>query len=109
MRINLLKKISPCNKHLSVVAILLSLSFISTSCDREDDELIQQPTETSTTITGQIKTPDGTPLANIPVSFDHIVKGVFATTVIHRAKGKTDKSGFLILNYSSYHPISHNQ
>ena len=80
--------------YLAITAILLLLSFITISCDREDDELIPQPTETSTTITGYIKTPDGIPLANIPVSFDYIVKGVFGSTVIHKAKGNTDKSGF---------------
>lgn len=81
------------NKFLPIIATLLSLSFISISCDREEDNLIPQPTETSTTITGYIKTPEGTPLANIPVSFEYKVQGFFATTVIHKAKGKTDKSG----------------
>lgn len=81
-------------KYRSVFPMLLSLSFISVSCDREEDNLIPQPTETSTTITGYIKTPDGTPLANIPVSFEYKVQGFFATTVIHKAKGTTDKSGF---------------
>lgn len=81
-------------KYRSVIPMLLSLSFITISCDREEDNLIPQPTETSTTITGYIKTPDGTPLANIPVSFDYKVQGIFATTVIHKAKGTTDKSGF---------------
>ncbi len=79
------------NKNLPIIATLLSLSFISISCDREDDELIPQPTETSTTITGYIKTPDGTPLANIPVYFDYKVQGIISSTVISKAKGKTDK------------------
>ena len=82
------------HNYLLIIATILSLSFITISCEREADELISQPTETSTTITGYIKTPDGTPLANIPVSFDYIVKGVFGSTVIHKAKGNTDKSGF---------------
>lgn len=82
------------NKKLPIIAILLSLSFITVSCDREEENLIPQPTETSTTITGYIKMPDGTPLANIPVSFDYKVQGFFASTIIHKAKGKTDKSGF---------------
>ncbi|MDE6523466.1 MAG: hypothetical protein K2L17_11655 [Muribaculaceae bacterium] len=94
MRINHPKNSNHSNKYLSVVAIFLLFSFITISCDREDDELIPQPTETSTTITGYVKTPDGTPLANIPVSFDYFVKGVFGSTVIHKAKGNTDKSGF---------------
>ena len=81
-------------KYRSVIPMLLSLSFITVSCDREEDNLIPQPTETSTTITGYIKLPDGTPLANIPVSFDYKVQGLLASTVIHKAKGTTDKSGF---------------
>ena len=94
MRIKHPKNINHRNKYLSVVAIFLLFSFITISCDREDDELIPQPTETSTTITGYIKTPDGTPLANIPVCFDYKVQGIISSAVIHKAKGKTDKSGF---------------
>ena len=94
MRINHPKNSNHRNKYLSVVAIFLLFSFITIGCDREDDELIPQPTETSTTITGYIKTPDGTPLANIPVCFDYKVQGIISSAVIHKAKGKTDKSGF---------------
>ncbi|MDE5555345.1 MAG: hypothetical protein K2J10_09220 [Muribaculaceae bacterium] len=58
------------------------------------DNLIPEPTETSTFITGYVKTPDGAPLANIPVGFDYKVTDIFGTAVVHKAKGKTDKSGF---------------
>lgn len=90
MYINLLK-----NSWLRFrIAILLSLSVLAVSCDREEDDLIPQPTETSTIISGYIKTPDGTPLQGIPVSVDFKVTGLIGTSVIHKAKGTTDKSGF---------------
>lgn len=94
MCINILKNRPLRNNYLPIIAILLSLYVITISCDREEDKLIPQPTETSTTITGYIKTPDGTPLANIPVSFDYKVQGFLSSAVIHKAKGETDKSGF---------------
>ena len=75
-------------------AILLSLSILTVSCDKEEDDLISQPTEASTILTGYIKTPDGMPLSGIPVVVDFNVKGLFGSSVIHKAKGTTDKSGF---------------
>lgn len=94
MHINICKTCLHQYNYLVVITILLSLSFVTISCDREDDEFIPQPTETSTTITGYIKTPEGQPLANIPVALDYKVIGYFGTTTVHKAKGKTDKSGF---------------
>jgi len=81
-------------KFLKTVALLLLSAIFITSCDKEEDDLILQPTETSTIITGYIRTPDGMPLANIPVSVDYTFKSVFGTALIHKAKGSTDKSGF---------------
>ncbi len=76
------------------IAILLSLSVLAVSCDREEDDLIPQPTETSTIISGHIETHEGKPLSGISVSVDFKVTGLFGTSVIHKAKGTTDKSGF---------------
>lgn len=77
-----------------LIMVILSLSLIASGCDREEDDLIPVPTETSIFLTGHIKTPEGTPLPNIPVSVDFKASSWFGTTVIHKAKGKTDKSGF---------------
>jgi len=74
--------------------MLISTSYIFAGCDHEEDDLIPEPTETSTVLTGYIKTPEGAPLANIPVSVDFKVTGLFGTSVIHKAKGTTDKTGF---------------
>lgn len=79
--------------HISFIMAILSLSLIASGCDREEDDIIPVPTETSTFLTGHIKTPEGTPLPNIPVSVDFKVSSLFGTTVIHKAKGTTDKSG----------------
>ncbi|MDE6369008.1 MAG: hypothetical protein K2K94_07205 [Muribaculaceae bacterium] len=90
----LLKVIQMKHGHLFIITLLTLVSNVITSCDREEDRLIPEPTETSTFITGYIKTPDGKPLANIPVAFDYNVTDIFGTAVVHKAKGKTDKSGF---------------
>lgn len=74
--------------------ILFLLAILVASCDKEEDDLIPQPTETSTILTGRITTPEGTPLANIPVAVDYTVKSILGTSLIHKAKGTTDKSGF---------------
>ncbi len=87
--------------NLQIVIMLLLLSFIIISCDREENDFIPHPTETCTTITGYIKTPDGTPLANIPVTFDYKELGFGSTLLIHKAKGKTNKSGFYILFFEA--------
>lgn len=79
--------------HISFIMAIFSLSLIASGCDREEDDIIAVPTETSTFLTGHIKTPEGTPLPNIPVSVDFKVSSLFGTTVIHKAKGTTDKSG----------------
>lgn len=81
-------------KHLSIVAVLISLSYIVTGCDREEDDFIKEPTATSTVVTGYIKTPEGIPLANVPVSVDYKATGLFGSSLIHKAKGTTDKSGY---------------
>ena len=94
MYIDILKDICRQWRHQTLTVILISLCFIATSCDRELDELIPQPTETSTIISGYIKTPEGTPLQGIPVAVDFKATGIFGTTVIHKAKGVTDKAGY---------------
>lgn len=76
-----------------VLAMSICLSAAS-GCDREDDNLITEPTETSTVITGYIKTPEGDPLAGIPVNVDFTSNGIFGSSLIHKAKGSTDKKGF---------------
>lgn len=79
------------------VAMVLAMSICisaSSGCDREDDNLITEPTETSTVITGYIKTPEGEPLADIPVNVDFTSNGIFGSSLIHKAKGLTDKKGF---------------
>jgi len=81
-------------RFLSMIIILISVSNIITSCDREGDDLISEPSETSTILSGYIKTPEGTPLANIPVAFDYKATGFLGTSVVYKAKGTTDKSGF---------------
>lgn len=91
---NLLKNKLSRIKHLSVVAVLISLSYIVIGCDREEDDFIKEPTATSTVIKGCLKTPEGIPLANVPVSVDYKVTGLFGSSVIHKAKGSTDKSGY---------------
>jgi len=90
----LLKTVGHCVKCLTAISILIITSCIIPGCDKEEDDFISQPTETSTIITGYIKTPDGTPLADIPVSVDFKAVGILATSVTHKAKGVTDKSGF---------------
>lgn len=79
---------------LIIPFLLIACLYITTSCDREEDDLIPQPTEKSTILSGYIKTPDGTPLQGIPVSVDFKVTWLLGTSVIHKAKGTTDKSGF---------------
>lgn len=78
---------------MSVVFFSLSAILI-TGCDKEEEDLIPHPSDTSTILTGQIATPDGMPLADIPVSVDYTFKSIFGTSLIHKAKGCTDKSGF---------------
>ena len=87
--------------HIFIIMAILSLSLIASGCDREEDDLIHVPTETSTFLTGHIKTPEGSPLPNIPVSVDFKISSLFGTTVIHKAKGKTDKSGFYKIFFDS--------
>lgn len=79
---------------LIIPFLFVACLYITTGCDREHDDLISQPTETSTIISGYIETPDGKPLSGIPVSVDFKVTGLISTSVIHKAKGTTDKSGF---------------
>ena len=93
MYIDVLKDICRQWRHHTLIVVLISLCFIATSCDRERDELIPLPTETSTIISGYIKTPEGTPLQGIPVAVDFKATGIFGTNVIHKAKGVTDKAG----------------
>lgn len=75
--------------------IILSLTLLvaSTGCSREEDDLITTPTATSTTVAGIIRTPDGTPLPDLPVSVDYVSSSIFGTVVKHKAKAKTDRSG----------------
>ncbi|MDE6170413.1 MAG: hypothetical protein K2F68_04570 [Duncaniella sp.] len=87
------------------IAILLSASVLAVSCDREEDDLIPQPTETSTIISGHIETPEGKPLSGISVSVDFKVTGLFGTSVIHKAKGTTDKSGFYKIFFDASNEI----
>ncbi|MDE5752238.1 MAG: hypothetical protein K2H88_06345 [Duncaniella sp.] len=87
------------------IAILLSASVLAVSCDREEDDLIPQPTETSTIISGHIETPEGKPLSGISVSVDFKVTGLFGASVIHKAKGTTDKSGFYKIFFDASNEI----
>lgn len=87
------------------IAILLSVSVLAVSCDREEDDLIPQPTETSTIISGHIETPEGKPLSGISVSVDFKVTGLFGTSVIHKAKGTTDKSGLYKIFFDASNEI----
>ncbi len=79
---------------LWVSVITAFAACVVTGCDSEKDDLIPEPSETSTVITGYIRTPGGTPLANVPVSLDYKVIGFLGTSVVHKAKGTSDKSGF---------------
>lgn len=74
------------------VILVMSGMFI-TGCDREIDDLIKEPTETSFTIFGTIKACDGSSLSNIPVSVDYVERCLTGTLTKHKAKGLTDSSG----------------
>lgn len=76
-----------------IIPLLSLLLLISTACNREEDDLITTPTATSTMVAGIIRTPDGTPLSNIPVTVDYKSASILGALVKHKAKGKTDKTG----------------
>ncbi len=90
----LLNKAISLSGRLTIASLILFMSATIAGCDREEDDFIPQPTENSTIVTGYIKTPAGTPLENIPVTVDLNNKGLFGSTVIHKAKTTTDRSGF---------------
>jgi hypothetical protein len=81
-------------KYFNAVVFFSLSAILITGCDKEEEDLIPHPSDTSTILTGQIATPDGMPLADIPVSVDYTFKSIFGTSLIHKAKGCTDKSGF---------------
>lgn len=70
---------------------LLSLSFVS--CGSEE-EFVPQPNDRSTIITGRICTPEGTPLAGIPVSVNYMKTSYPFDVIRHKADGITDKDGY---------------
>lgn len=88
-------------KYFNAVVFFSLSAILITGCDKEEEDLIPHPSDTSTILTGQIATPDGMPLADIPVSVDYTFKSIFGTSLIHKAKGCTDKSGFykIFLNF----------
>lgn len=77
-----------------LVPVIVVLGVIASGCDKESDDLIPEPTASSTILSGYIKTTDGAPLVGIPVAFDYVVNGYLSSHVTHKAKGKTDKTGY---------------
>lgn len=76
-----------------ITAATILLSIIAISCNREDDDLIPEPSATSTIITGIVSTADGKPLADIPVGVDYENRSIIGNVLLHKAKGKTDNNG----------------
>lgn len=78
--------------HFAIFLVFISLV---SSCVKEKDDYIRQPTATSVIVTGIISTSDGASLASVPVSVDYTEGSWLAyLTTIHKAKGTTDKNGF---------------
>lgn len=76
-----------------ITATLLPLLLLFTGCDKEEDNFIPQITDNSIIISGVIRTPEGKPFANIPVSVDFKRQSIIGTHTKHKAKVTTDKSG----------------
>lgn len=74
-----------------VIAILVGVVLIS--CDREEDDFIDHPSESSIIIEGRIATPEGTPIANVAVGVDFKWSSITGSLIRHKATGKTDKNG----------------
>ena len=85
------KKLLNMNRLITAATIILLM--VISSCDREEDDIIPEPTPTSTIITGIVSTADGKPLADIPVSVDFENRSILGSLIQHKAKGKTDQSG----------------
>lgn len=102
---SLLKGIFQQDNQLPIIAVIIAFCYITTSCDREADDLIKQPSEASTVLQGTIRTPDGTPLPGIPVSVDFNIKGFLGSTVLHKAIGVTDKTGFYKIYFEADNEI----
>lgn len=80
-------------KHIIYTLIFPIILLVVTGCDKEIDDFINEPTDDSIIISGTIQSNDGIAFANIPVSVDCIMTDYFGTTVTHKAKGITDKTG----------------
>ncbi|MBD5233760.1 MAG: hypothetical protein HDS65_06210 [Bacteroidales bacterium] len=89
-----------------LLPLFLGFTFIFASCDREEDDIIVEPSETSTVVTGYISTPEGAPFAGIPVAVDFRSVSIFGTTIIHKAKGTTDKSGYYKIFFEAEEDVS---
>lgn len=81
------------NRLITITAFAMMLLAAITSCDREEDDIIPEPTATSTIITGTVSTADGKPLADIPVGVDYENRSIIGTLIQHKAIGKTDSKG----------------
>lgn len=75
-------------------ALMASTVFVSmTGCDDEKDDFIDEPTETSTIVSGKVTEPDGTPIPGIQVTMDYQISGLAGQFLKHKSKSVTDKNG----------------
>ena len=75
-------------------ALMASTVFVSmTGCDDEKDDFIDEPTETSTIVSGKVTEPDGTPIPGIQVTMDYQTSGLAGQILKHKSKSVTDKNG----------------
>ena len=73
---------------------MASTVFVSmTGCDDEKDDFIDEPTETSTIVSGKVTEPDGTPIPGIQVTMDYQTSGLAGQFLKHKYKSVTDKNG----------------
>lgn len=79
------------NRIISATAILILLAAMG--CNREENDITGAPSESSITLTGDVRTPEGKPFPDVAVNVDFVYNSMLGTLTRHKAKGKTDKNG----------------